>query len=116
MASAVAGNVCPLQPTITCAVSATGTRLDRALEGEALTWCEIPVSVPALAGQPAVDPLPAAGIDLRIVDPESALGSDGLQEADRLGGLEPSSSRGESHPPALTEPCLTVSRYTALLI
>ena len=27
-----------------------------------------------------------------------------------------SSSRGESHPPALTEPCLTVSRYTALLI
>ncbi len=30
--------------------------------------------------------------------------------------LKPSSSRGESHPPALTEPCLTVSRYTALLI
>ncbi|MDQ2816163.1 MAG: NYN domain-containing protein [Actinomycetota bacterium] len=29
---------------------------------------------------------------------------------------ERSSSRGESHPPALTEPCLTVSRYTALLI
>ncbi len=27
-----------------------------------------------------------------------------------------SSSRGEFHPPALTEPCLTVSRYTALLI
>src|SRR5260370_15112516 len=27
-----------------------------------------------------------------------------------------SSSRGESHPPALTEPCLTVSRYPALLI
>ena len=30
--------------------------------------------------------------------------------------MAPSSSRGESHPPALTEPCLTVSRYTALLI
>src|SRR6266568_8472914 len=26
-----------------------------------------------------------------------------------------SSSRGEFHPPALAEPCLTVSRYTALL-
>ena len=25
------------------------------------------------------------------------------------------SSRGESHPPALTEPCVTVSRYTALV-
>ena len=32
------------------------------------------------------------------------------------GRLGPSSSRGEFHPPALTEPCLTVSRYTALLI
>src|ERR1022692_1981303 len=31
-------------------------------------------------------------------------------------GERPSSSRGEFHPPALTEPCLTVSRYTALLI
>ena len=30
--------------------------------------------------------------------------------------LRRSSSRGEFHPPALTEPCLTVSRYTALLI
>lgn len=28
----------------------------------------------------------------------------------------PPSSRGESHPPALTEPCLTVSRYTALVV
>jgi hypothetical protein len=25
------------------------------------------------------------------------------------------SSRGEFHPPALTEPCVTVSRYTALV-
>jgi len=33
-----------------------------------------------------------------------------------LKGPGKSSSRGESHPPALTEPCLTVSRYTALLI
>jgi hypothetical protein len=36
--------------------------------------------------------------------------------AERAIRLDGSSSRGESHPPALTEPCLTVSRYTALLI
>jgi transposase-like protein len=39
-----------------------------------------------------------------------------LSERARLRELERSSSRGEFHPPALTEPCLTVSRYTALLI
>jgi hypothetical protein len=46
-------------------------------------------------------------------------GTNVLQQAsgDTLCTLpSPSSSRGESHPPALTEPCLTVSRYTALLI
>jgi hypothetical protein len=33
--------------------------------------------------------LSSAGVDLRIVDSESALGPDGAQETDRLGGLEP---------------------------
>jgi hypothetical protein len=28
----------------------------------------------------------------------------------------PASGRGESHPPALSEPCLTVSRHTAPII
>ena len=45
--------------------------------------------MPALVGQPAVGPLQPAGVDLRIVDPESALGPDGSQETDRLRGLEP---------------------------
>ncbi len=56
---------------------------------------------------------------------DSAASAAGSHPGNRLFGqatpepattLRPSSSRGESHPPALTEPCLTVSRYTALLI
>jgi hypothetical protein len=46
----------------------------KGLKIEAFARREVPVSIPALVGQPAVGRLQPAGVDLRIVDPESALG------------------------------------------
>ncbi|GAA4547061.1 hypothetical protein GCM10023097_27870 [Streptomyces collinus] len=39
-----------------------------------------------------------------------------LAEADFLVANPSPSSRGESHPSALTQPCVTVARYTALVV
>ncbi|MHA5049093.1 alcohol dehydrogenase catalytic domain-containing protein [Streptomyces sp. SD15] len=56
-----------------------------------------------------------------VVAPNPHPGCEGEATARLAGSHElhhgaPPSSRGESHPPALTEPCVTVSRYTALVV
>ena len=62
----------------------------------------------------AVEYLYERGMECAIVTGASA----GAVNAAALAGATqyPSGSPGESHPEAPTEPCLTVSRYTALLI